>query len=136
MEYKKKYKECKIKKHRYRLVECKTCKTRFNAYINGKTEGILYNCPNIECRKPKRGELNSIPSKDAYENILTELKERNELDSYAVKDLLNAFPEEMKEYIELMNTYQKENKKENPYIYLAEYMNNEIIEIEKIFNEL
>ena len=71
-----KYKECKIGKKFYRIVQCKTCGKIFNAYESGKISGILYNCIEIPCRTPGNGAVESVPKETAMKFIKEDLEKR------------------------------------------------------------
>lgn len=64
-----KFKECKIGRDRYRIVECQTCGKVFNACSNGSIAGIMYQCPEANCRAAGRGTLVSVDKETASEFI-------------------------------------------------------------------
>lgn len=91
VEYKKKYTEYRFGAKKYRIVKCRSCGKIFNAFMNGKTEGILYFCNEIECSK--NGYLDSATEKEAYDFILNDLKKDGNLSYQTTKTLEDYFPE-------------------------------------------
>lgn len=89
---KKYFEEITLMKKRYRIVRCKNCEKIFNAYLNGKATGILYHCPEMNCRGLMDNELESVSKEEAADFIINYLKEINEFNGPTIRQLLKEFP--------------------------------------------
>lgn len=92
-----KFKECKIGKKYYRIVECQTCGKIFNAYKNGKIAGILYSCIEMNCRTPGNGKIESVSKETAKEFIKTELERKKRFHGIEKAQFENLFEEKKEE---------------------------------------